>query len=62
MASRGLKVWRFALRILMKVNGVLARRQVLQIHVHLNPATGLRYRGGADIFTLSVLQMNYGLG
>lgn len=53
-ASR-LEIGRITFRVLMDVNGVLARRQTFQIELDLDPLVGWLNGGHSDALSLSVL-------
>src|ERR1035441_5001444 len=63
MRSRRFEVRSFALGVLMKVNGVVAGRQILQIDIHFHPTRLLfRQSDSAYALALSVIEVNHSLG
>src|SRR3982074_2653254 len=62
MRSRGLEVRGIALRVLMKVDGMYARRQILEIDLHSDSGAGLPQNRGTHGLALSILKVNHGLG
>jgi hypothetical protein len=60
-ASR-LKVRRIAFSVLMKMQRVLARRQIVEVKLERHASSGLAIRddGGADALTLSIFQVDHG--
>ena len=63
MRPRRFEVRSFALGVLMKVNGVVAGRQILQIDIHFHPTRLLfRQSDSAYALALSVIEVNHSLG
>src|SRR5208282_4392458 len=62
MPARGLEVRSLALRILMKVYGMFAGRQILEIDFHPDPRTRFPQNRGPHNLALSVLELNQSLG
>jgi hypothetical protein len=65
--TRGLEVWAIALGILMEVNAVSARRQVMQIKVKPYPRAflagpALHYRDRAHALALGIFNLDYSFG
>src|SRR5580704_13176838 len=65
--TRGLEVWAIALGILMEVNAVSARRQVMQIKVKPYPRAflagpALHYRDRAHALALGIFHLDYSFG
>src|SRR5947209_4830257 len=59
VAARGLEVGTVALGILMNMDGVLSRRQILQVELDLDTFLARRgHRRGTRVLSLSVLQLN----
>src|SRR5579863_5018751 len=65
--ARGLEVWTIALGVLMEVNAVCARRQVMQIEVKhyaraLLAGSALHYRDRAHAFALGIFHLDHSFG
>jgi len=65
--ARGLEVRTIALGVLMEVNGVSARRQVMQIKVKPHPGaflagSALHYRDRAHALTLGIFHLDHSFG
>ncbi len=62
MRPRGLEVRGVALRVLVKVDGMFTRRQILDIDVHPDPRAGFPEDRGAHTLALGILELNHSLG
>jgi len=62
VASRGLEVRGVALRVLMKVDSMFARRQIFEIDFHLNARGRLPKNRGAYNLALGIFDLNQDLG
>src|SRR5580658_1882271 len=62
VGSRGLEVRHIALRILMKMDGMDARRQILEVEFHPDSRGGFPKNCGADDLALCILELNQNLG
>src|SRR5450631_200734 len=62
VASGGLEVGGFALRVLMKVDGVFTGRQILDIDFHPDPRGRFPQNRAAHDLALSILELNQHLG
>ena len=58
MRAGGLEVRRFALRILMDVEGMLARRQGLDVQFDFHAMRRFAEHGGSNVLTLGVLDFH----
>lgn len=66
--SIGIEMWasrfeigRVTLRVLMKVDGMYARRQVFEVQFHPDSFAGFPKGGGADRLALSILELDFNL-
>src|SRR3982074_350700 len=62
MRSRGLEVRSIALRVLMKVDGMYAGGQILEIEFHSDSWAGFRQNRGTHSLALGILKVNHSLG
>src|SRR5882762_2942502 len=60
--SRGLEVRGVALRVLMKVDGMHAGGQILEIEFHSDSRGGVPQNRGTHSLTLGILKVNHSLG
>jgi len=58
----GFEVRGIALGVLMKVDGVLAWRKIVQVKLQGDAASLLPERDGADVFALGVFEVDFGFG
>src|ERR1700694_3948317 len=59
MGSRGLEVRGIALRVLMKVDGVYAGGQILEIEIHSDSGGGFPQNRSTHSLALGILKVNY---
>jgi hypothetical protein len=62
VASRGLEVGRVALRVLMKVDGMFAGRQILHLDIDFYSRSRVRQNGRTHDVALSIFELNHSLG
>ena len=62
MRACGLEIRRIALGILMKVDAVLSRRQIVELKLEADGRPLLPKKDSADAFTLSVFYFDFGFG
>ena len=58
MTSSGLEVRSFAFRILMKMDGVFAGREILDVYFYPNSRGRFPNNCGANDFALSIFELN----
>jgi len=57
-----LEIGGIALWVLMKMDGVLAERKIVQLQLEGNTRAFWRQSDGADVFPLGILEVDFGLG
>jgi hypothetical protein len=57
-----LEIRSIAFRVLMKVDGVLAERKIVQLQLEGDAGAFCRQSDGADVFSLGILEVDFGFG